>query len=491
MFKKFMAILLAVSTAVLMLNPFAVGITAASPKTTLNISVVTKDAKNDLLTTLQSNYNSVKHYTTLDAAINAAKANGTKGIMVLADTYPNSPTTISDSQATKINNLGVCLYVEYPNNNTNLGITGYNDTDVMGYDRAIVKDADATGMEKNSLLYVHGAKFVMKKNISNSWLVSATVAGYDRADFGLTDCDPYSLLELNSSGTVLIASTKLSQFITARYAPYERWQKLWLSIISWVSQTKVTDIEWTPSMYATYGKTEALSANAYQDAVNLNVQWYIKNMMSADGTPGIYQSYNSGNNFDVYGDQSLNMGIRADCNGESIGAIALAGSLLNNQEYKNIARNTIDWMLGEAQMANGDRANPSSSQYGLLSWYNDQRYLKNYYGDDNAKAIIGLILGAVALDTDEYDQRILEAIIANFRTTGKYGFRGAMLNGSDLDSKGWESYFNGTTKNYASHFEALIWACYLWAYDQTGYEPLLLRTETALTMMMDSYEKTM
>lgn len=491
MFKKFMAILLAVSTVILMSNPVAVGIAAASPKATLNISVVTKDAKNDLLTTLTANYSGVKHYATLDAALNSAKANGTKGIMVLADNYPNSPTTISDSQATQINNLGVRLYVEYPKNNAKLGITDYNLTDVMGYDRAIVKDSGATGLEKNSLLYVHGAEFVMKKNINNSWLVNATVAGYDTADFGLVDCDPYSLLEVNSSGTALIASTKLSQFITARYAPYERWQKLWLSIISWVSQTTVTDIEWTPSMHASYGKTESLSANAYKDAVNLNVQWYIKNMMAADGTPGIYQSFNSGNNFDVYGDQSLNKGIRADCNGESIGAIALAGSLLNNKEYKNLAYNTMKWMLNDSAMANGDRANPSSSQYGLLSWYNSGEQLEHYYGDDNAKAIIGLILGAAALDTDEFDQRILEAIIANFRTTGKYGFRGAMLNGSDLDSKGWESYFNGTTKNYASHFEALIWACYLWAYEQTDYEPLLIRTKTALTMMMDSYEKTM
>ncbi len=490
MLKRHLAILLSILTVMLTLNPLSYSIAVNAQKTTLNVAVVTKDTKNDLLVTLKSNYSGVKHYKSLDSALNDASANKTKGIMMLADNYPDNDITVTDAQAKKINTLGVKLYIEYPSDNATLGITGYTQTKVMGYDRAVVKDADAMGMTKNSILYVHGAKYKAKPSNSKTWLANATVAGYDTADFGLTDCTPYSMIETNMSGNVLVASTKLSQFITARYAPYERWQKLWLAVLSWVSGVDVTSINWTPLVTARYSKTQSVSTAAYKDAVNLNVKWYINNMLSSNNK-GVYQCYLSGNNFDPFGNQIRNEGIRADCTAETIGAMALAGAVTGNQNYKDIAYSQMNWMLNEAPMANGDRANPTSAQYGLLSWYNGGDQLKHYYGDDNAKAIIGLILASQSLGTDEFDERILEAIIANFRTAGQNGFRGSMLSGDDLDEKGWETFFNSNTKNYASHFESLIWACYLWAYEKTDYEPLLIRTKTALTMMMASYIKTM
>lgn len=482
---------------------------AISQKVTLNISVVTTDKTNDLLKTLSNNYKGIRVYSSLDDALNDTQTNRTKGIMVLSDNYPDSITAITDAQAKKINETGVRLYIEYPSVNDTLGIIGFSGTGKMGFDRAVVMDSAAMAMEKHSLLYVHGAQFVKKDDISNSWLVNATVAGYDEAVYGLDGCvdyqdpdgdvkknthAPYSMLEVNKAGNVLIASTKLSQFISARYAPYKRWQRLWLSILSWVAQSTVTDIEWTPAVNSNYGPNEKLAADAYSKAVDLNAQWYINNMMASNGSTGIYQCFSSGQYFDAYGGQALNKGLRADCNGESVGAIALAGELLGRQEYKDLAYNTMKWMLRESNMACGDRADPNSAQYGLLSWYDDNgmdpKYLEHYYGDDNAKAILGLILAAAALGTDEFDKRILEAILANFRTTGIYGFRGAMLKGKDLDTNGWEHYFNGTTINYRSHFEALLWACYLWAYDKTGFTPLLERTKTAVSMMMTAYDAT-
>lgn len=492
MFKKLLAVILASVTFTSTLSHTVLS-AAASQKATLSISVVTTRSANDLLKTLNANYSGIKVYSSLDDALNNVKADGTKGIMLLADNYPNSTTAITDAQAAKINELGVRLYIEYPDNNALLGITGYNGIKKMGYDRAIVTDADALGVEIYSLLYVHGAQFAAKTDVTRSWLVNATVAGYDTADFGLSDCTPYSMIELNIKGNVLIASTKLSQFISARYAPYERWQKLWLGVLSWVSQIAVTKIEWTPAVNANYGPNEPLADNAYSEAVRLNVEWYKNNMMSPDGAQGIYQCYGSGSSFNVYGEQSLNSGIRADCNGESIGAIALAGVLLNNREYKTIAYDTMNWMLNESQMANGDRADPNNAQYGLFSWYDNigDKYLGQYYGDDNAKAIIGLMLGAAALDTDEFDERILEAILANFRTSGIYGFRGSMLSGDDLETNGWEYYYNRSTTNYSSHFESLLWACYLWAYDKTDYMPLYIRAQSAISRMMMAYDNTM
>ncbi len=462
-------------------------------KIKLNIAVVTTDPDNDLLKTLNSNYDGVYCCLNFDAALDCAVKNKLGGIMLLADGYPDTTTSITSYQAQKVNESGIRLYIEYPGIDKTLGITGYSGLGKMGYDRAIVMDSSALNMPLYSILYVHGAQYVKKTDITNSWLVNATVAGYDTVEFyddsGLTDCTPYSLLETGSNGNVLIASTKLSQFITARYAPYIRWQKLWLSILSWVSQKTVTSIEWTPAVNPNYTAAEQLADNAYSEAVRLNTEWYINNMIDPNGS-GIYQCFLSGGCFNAYGEQAKSKGVRADCNGESIGAIALAGVILNNQEYKDLAYNTMKWMLTESKMANGDRADPTNSQYGLFSWYDEDAYLKSYYGDDNAKAILGLILGSAALQTNEFDERILEGILGNFRTSGIHGFRGSMINGKDLETHGFKYYYEGTVKNYRPHFEALLWACYLWAYDKTGYAPLLECTKTGIDLMMASYYRT-
>ncbi len=513
--RKLLALLLSVVVLISSISASMISaLAAAGEKQTLNISVVTTKTDNDLLTTLQANYNGIEHYTSLDTALTDADEG--QGIMVLADNYPGASTAITDTQAAIVNEKGIRLYIEYPKNNATLGITGFGEASAAGnmyYDRAVIMNT-ATGLNQYDLLYVHGAKYLKKEDTTNSWIVNAKVAGYDTAIYELDGCVaetdttlaafrqnhvPYSMLEINTAGNVLICSTKFSQFISARYAPYARWNTLWCGILSWVADTTVNSIEWTPAMTATYAADETLSDTAYANAVDANMQWYINNMLpNADGTGGFYQCYNSGYAFNAYGDQSKNTGIRADCTAESIGAMAIAGVMLDNEEYKQIAYNAMDWMLNESNMANGDRADPDSPHYGLFSWYDDNggqnnyytTYLKSYYGDDNAKAILGLILGAAALGTDEFDERILEAIMGNFRTTGKNGYRGNHI-GSELDIRGWESYYNSTSTNYSPHFEALLWACYLWAYEKTGYEPLYTRSETAIRLMMDSYENTM
>lgn len=509
MLKKLSVLLTAVLMVALILVTVAVNVAGAgaTEKATLNISVVTTNSRNDLVKTLNDNYNGIKVYSSLDTALSNVQANGTRGIMVLADNYPTATTVITDAQASQIKSLGIRLYVEYPTNNETLGITGFGaissetystDSGKMLYDRAIVMDAEALDMEMYSLLYAHGARYAKKTDISNSWLVNATVVGYDTVEFynettgELTDCTPYSMLEVNDAGDVIICSTKFSQFITARHAPYERWKKVWLSILSFVSDSDVTDISWTPLVNPNYGPTEELADNAYAEAVRLNAEWFLNSTIidPKDGTSGVFECL-QGNPSAIndYGKMYRGKSYRADCNGESAGALALAGALLGVDNYKTVAKNVIDCLF-DSELANGDRSDPTNPQYGLLSWHNTA--LNQYYGDDNAKAILGLIIAASALETDEYDQRILEAIIANFRTTGVNGFRGSVLKEAELEASGWEYFYTRTGyTNYRSHFESLLWACYLWAYDQTGYEPLLDRTKTAIGLMMESYEKTM
>jgi hypothetical protein len=109
------------------------------------------------------------------------------------------------------------------------------------------------------------------------------------------------------------------------------------------------------------------------------------------------------------------------------------------------------------------------------------------YGDDNARVLLGTILTAAILETDEWDEAILRGIRANFRTTGKLGFRGQRIDMPALEQNGWKHYADAETVFYSPHFESYMWACYLWAYDKTGYAPFLEKTRGAIRMMMEGY----
>lgn len=508
---SFLAALAMCLTTALSALPVRIQAEGTDPaKTELDLSFVC-DEDNDLYRTALANYAGIDHYATVSEAVSKAKAG--EGIAVLADGYPDTRTVLDLDEAgyKQLEDKNIRLYVEYPANNDKLGLA-YGDPGDMGFDRAIVVDPEATGLENLSLLYVHGARYLKKAQDKNSWLVNAKVAGYDVAAFGLDDRNPYSLLEAN--GNVMAASTKLSQFISARYAPYARWQTLWSSVFTWLtaSQTQVPEMTWEMAVQSAYSKDEALPATAYTDAIVNNADWYFNSGMllsptdnegyfgravyggidydltpGGDGSYGVLENFASGS-FLPDGSPRVRFIRRADCNGESAGALALAYAATGEARYGDAARNIMDWMLTQSDLSLGNRADPKSGEYGLLAWDDNTGSKYNYYGDDNAKAILGMISAAAALNETKWDERILECISANFRTTGVSGFRGNMISASQLQN-GWEQFYLSDKVNYASHFEALPWATYLWAYDKTGYEPYLERTKNAIGMMMEAYDK--
>jgi hypothetical protein len=101
--------------------------------------------------------------------------------------------------------------------------------------------------------------------------------------------------------------------------------------------------------------------------------------------------------------------------------------------------------------------------------------------------MLSTAITAASMGTDRWDQRLMRALLANLRTTGKLGFRGDRIDLPDLEKNGWKHYYEGEVISYSPHFESYLWACYLWAYRQTGFEPFLERTRTAIGMTMKAY----
>jgi hypothetical protein len=123
----------------------------------------------------------------------------------------------------------------------------------------------------------------------------------------------------------------------------------------------------------------------------------------------------------------------------------------------------------------------------MIGWRPAPPPLNVYYGDDAARSLLGAMTTSVLLKTSKWDEYIMRCLVANLRTTGKYGFRGNRLDERGLQAKGWKYHYDRDIVNYAPHYEGYLWACHLLAYRLTGYRLFLDRGKTAISMTMKAY----
>ena len=70
-------------------------------------------------------------------------------------------------------------------------------------------------------------------------IATARVSGFDTALFGLPSDDVWPILFEHPAGGILVATTKLSRFRTARYAPADAWPSIWSMILRWGSSRRL------------------------------------------------------------------------------------------------------------------------------------------------------------------------------------------------------------------------------------------------------------
>ena len=262
-----------------------------------------------------------------------------------------------------------------------------------------------------------------------------------------------------------------------------------------------------------YGRTAPLPATARLTSIRKGVQWFdngrflihpswradwekygsnglkpvgppvSQSKPSGDGSLGILEGHTSTILYD--GSQLYRYWMRADVQGEASMTLAAAGRLLNNEKYKQESANILNYLFKTSNMRAGAKNDPASPAYGLIGWATTNA--GTFYGDDNSRAILGAIAASSYLHTDEWDKQLAEAIMGNFRTTGRQGFRGERLEEGDIIKNGWPFYYNRDLRHPSPHFESWMWACYLWLYSKTKYEPLLARTKEAIRITMESY----
>ena len=472
--------------------------------------VVCCSDKNDLYNVLQQNGLDVQRFDCPDQAINEALMGAS--ILILADGYPTQSTSLNPSVFERAKEKRMRIYVEYPSWLPDLRLSEPRYIKTGAYNAVLERTVVASqafepDLPKMSILMIHDCHY-KPVEVQNTHLVLAHVVGYDIAALGLPQETSPILFE-HPGRDVLVATTKLSQFITARYAPKDAWISVWKLILRWLGQ-EAPDLQWTSTVRPSFQRSENLPEDAQIQAVRRATQWYKKSRLLVhpsweswsadektgvrampsdwlvgDGSLGIEECYISKRIFKD-GSQPINWEVRNDCCGESSMGTALGSVVLGDISLRQIATNLNDFIYFQASFSQGPRSDPSSPSYGLMGA--NIRGTDTYWSDDNARSLLGTITSAGVLKSDRWDENILRTILGNFRTTGALGFRpGAALNEQEIQQKGWQYYWQWVGTDFSPHYHAYIWSTYLWLYDKTKWEPLLERARTGIQLMMEAY----
>jgi len=507
-------------------------------------------ADNDLYAVLAANGVVCPRYDSPAAAL-AAADNGA-GVLLLADGYPHQTQTIEPALFDLAASKRLRLYVEYPTSLPGLEVGAPRDTK---WERGVVtSDAFGHSLRPMRIVAIHDCHFVPLA-AEKPHLVLAKVAGFDTALYGLPAKEVWPVLfemaekdlshnrpshvgrpdktELPTGfGTgpkkVLVSTTKLSQFVTARYAPTEAWRPIWRMILAWLQPgMSLPELKWTPAVRPSYTRDQPLPSDAERQAIRRGNHWVLKSRMlihpswrtadwgsspkqskfvvefgearhtslrfslpPGDGTCGILEGFQSKIRYD--GSQAVRWSLRTDCSGEHVASFVLAGKLLDEPQYVEIGKNLADFVLFTFD-AQAPWNTPSHPAYGLIGWAcpptmpQPMDQTNSLYGVISARVCMSTLAAAAVLDDARWDDRALQVMLANFRTTGRLGFRETAIRRTTLEEKGWQYYYHRPTLNLGCHPTAQLLAANLMAYKASGYRPLLERTEHALRLLMEAY----
>ncbi|HTL29436.1 MAG TPA: hypothetical protein VL282_09445, partial [Tepidisphaeraceae bacterium] len=473
---------------------------------------VASAADNDLYQVLTTAGVSCKRFKTPAEAIAGATEGST--LLVLADGYPTKPTTVDESFFAQAKAKNLRMFIEFPATLPGLKLGPITSTE---WERAVVAtDAFGASLPRLRILGIHDCHY-FPTTTENPLLVVARVAGFDSALFGLPKTTSPLLFEMND-GRWLIATTKLSNFIQARFAPESAWREIWPAILKRIlpPDAKVPELKWSPTVRTSFGRDDALPKKVEQECLRRAAQWYlqakllisperndaVKKALAAngeladppadakegDGSLGILEGYSSAIRYD--GSQPQRLPVRTDCQGETAMVLALDGMLNAQAKSTTVSNNLLKFTFETSGACGGDRGNPKHPAFGHIAWgvYSPAWYVGNY-GDDDARVILSTILASTANKTSEWDPYLLRSLLANLRTTGKKGFRGDRVDVPALAQYGWKHFHDSEAVNYSPHFESYLWACDLWAYRATGHKEFLDKTKTGIALTMAQYPR--
>lgn len=396
------------------------------------------------------------------------------GVLALSDSYPVPGLSIDERVLHQARQKGLRLYVEYP-----LSLPGIDlgEPRTVEWERLVVTSSlFGDRLPPLSVMTMHSCWY-LRAEAKVHHLALARVAGYDTAVYGLpSETRP---ILFNYSDSVLVATSKLSQFRRGRYGPRASWKAAWEGLLRWLTGGRDVSISWVPTVTAAFGEDERLPGKVEEETFRRSVEWFYRHaLFSIDKDTGVIEGYQSG--IDHEGHQMPRPHVRTDCLAEAAMVFALDWKMTGNPRSRSVAKSILDyaWSL--------QYTDPDSPALGLVDW---AKGLGVFYGDDNARVVLPTLASTQILGEDRWDERVVRCVLANFRTTGPLGFREDRIDMSDLNKNGWQYYYKKDTVSLTPHYQAYLWACFVWLSSLVGDEDLLVRAEGAIRMIMSAYPK--
>jgi hypothetical protein len=476
---------------------------------------------NDLCQVLKLNGIKCSRYDTPNEAIHNATDGG--GVLLLSDDYPAKTLILPDELFDLAEKKRLRLYIEYPDWIPGLDI---GPPQKVNLERGVITSGIfGSKLPLMRIVVINDCHFVPVSGMS-PFITLAKVAGFDKAVYGLPDAK-FPILFEHPDRKIMVSATKLSQFVTARYAPSDAWNKIWSMILNWLRpDITINDLKWEPVVGPGYSSGELLPQDAERQAIRKALEWIgnarmlihpswkdkdwgIKTIITpgnrginenadqryylpeGDGSEGILEGFKSKIYFD--GRQPVQWVLRSDCSGEQAAAFILGGILLKKPDWITIGRNLLNFSLFkfDAKAPWHDRDHPA---FGLIGFYCAPELVNpwinqstSFFGAINSRICMSALTSAGILNEHGWDDRVLQVMLANYRTTGKNGLREDALSPESLKKNGWHYYFHQSNLPIAPFPSAQLLAMNLVIYKTTGYKPLLEKTKKALKTLMDAY----
>ena len=324
-------------------------------------------------------------------ALNAAKTGD--GLLLLAEGYPKDPTILSDKFLSQAKARQLRVYVEFPQSPPGLTTGAPRQFD---WGRGVVASAAfGSDLPELGILDLHQCQFVpvtsSSSNLENH-IVLGRVAGFNSAIFGLPS-PSYPLLFHAPQLGLMAATTKFSQFASARYSPAEAWTPIWTMILRWLDPSlKVESFAWHPSVTPSYDRNSSPADTHEIEALRRGVDWFKNSRLLAtrqreaeimkapqiesapsfppgsgigDGSCGILEGFSPTILPD--GTPLQRTPRRCDCTAESAMALAVGGQLFQQPYDGTISEHLLDFLYFISDARKREYANPTNGAYGLIA----------------------------------------------------------------------------------------------------------------------------
>ena len=232
-------------------------------------------ADNDLYQTVSANGEAYPRFDSPAQAIEEAP--DSCGVLILADEYPDKTTVLDNALFEAAARKRLRLYVEYPSALPKMDLASPTE---MPHGRGVAtSDVFGVAFPKLGVTEIRGCHFVPVK-ADAPLIVMAKVAGYKTAVFGLPKENVFPILFAHPQGNLLVATTKLSQFVTGRYAPYQAWQAIWGEILHQLCpKAEIPALRWTPTVCPRFGPEETLPQDVERQAFQRGIEWFCRSKM--------------------------------------------------------------------------------------------------------------------------------------------------------------------------------------------------------------------